>query len=163
MKERWFQRRKDDWVVDQAEFSADLIVTRRAALEGLYNRLLDHAAVNFSLNDILCFLGRRLRPRFEEEVLTNCQKGRRPGARIKQSMKNNWLKMYDKFGLILWIETVINNPKEFRVRRLRSRKGCDEMVWRPMNQGVMNLFRYRTVSLAAAGRYVEALLMVDDL
>ena len=25
-------------------------------------------------------------------------------------MKNNWLKMYDKFGLILRIETVINQP-----------------------------------------------------
>ena len=27
-------------------------------------------------------------------------------------MKNNWLKMYDKFGLVLRIETVINSPKD---------------------------------------------------
>ena len=39
-------------------------------------------------------------------------------------MKNNWLKMYDKFGLVLRIETVINNPREFRVRRLRTRAGA---------------------------------------
>ena len=31
--------------------------------------------------------------------------------RIKHRMKNNWLKMYDKFGLVLRIETVINNPQ----------------------------------------------------
>ncbi len=32
-------------------------------------------------------------------------------------MKDNWLKMYDKFGQILRVETVINDPREFRVRR----------------------------------------------
>ena len=56
-------------------------------------------------------------------MLTDCQKGRWPGARIKHRMKNNWLKMYDKFGWVLRIETVINNPSEFRVRRLRTRQG----------------------------------------
>ena len=45
------------WVVDQAEFSTDLILTSREALAGLYPRLLDHAAVNFSAKDILTFLG----------------------------------------------------------------------------------------------------------
>ena len=32
-------------------------------------------------------------------------------------MKRNWLKMYDKFGRILRIETVINSPKECWVYR----------------------------------------------
>lgn len=77
-------------------------------------------------------------------------------------MKNNWLKMYDKFGLVLRIETVINNPREFRVRRLRMREGCPEMVWCPMNKGVINLYRYREVSLAANERYLEALSVVED-
>jgi hypothetical protein len=31
-------------------------------------------------------------------------------------MKFNWTKMYDK-GTVLRVETVINNPEEFRVRR----------------------------------------------
>ena len=56
-------------------------------------------------------------------------------------MKNNWLKMYDKFGLILRIETVINDPREFRVRRLRTRAGRPRMVWCPMNKGVINFYR----------------------
>jgi hypothetical protein len=29
----------------------------------------------------------------------------------------NWLKMYDKFGRILRVETVIDQPRGFRVRR----------------------------------------------
>ncbi len=74
----------------------------------------------------------------------------------------NWLKMYDKFGWVLRIETVINNPREFRVRRMRTRQGRREMGWCPMNKGVINLYRYREVSLAANQRYLEALSVVAD-
>ena len=78
MNERWFRSLSDDWVVDQAEYATDLIFTSREALAGLYPRLLDHATVHFSAQDILGFLGRRLHPRFDGEVLTACQKGRWP-------------------------------------------------------------------------------------
>jgi hypothetical protein len=162
MKKRWFSSLSYYWVVDQAEFATDVIFTSRKALADLYPRLLDHALVNFSAKDILTFLGRRLHPRFEGEVLTSCQKHRWPGARIKHHMKNNWLKMYDKFGLVLRIETVINNPREFRVRRMRTRAGRREMAWCPMNKGVCNLYHYREVALAANERYLDALLAVDD-
>jgi hypothetical protein len=162
MNQRWFSSLSYYWVVDQAEFATDVIFTSRKALAGLYPRLLDHAVVNFSAKDILTFLGRKLHPRFEGEVLTSCQKDRWPGARIKHRMKNNWLKMYDKFGLVLRIETVINNPREFRVRRLQTRAGRREMAWCPMNKGVCNLYRYREVALAANERYLEALSVVDD-
>ena len=162
MNERWFRGLCYYWVVDQAEYATDLIFTGREALAGLYPRLLDHAAVNFSAKDILCFLGRRFHPRFDGEVLTDCQKGRWPGARIKHRVKNNWLKMYDKFGWVLRIETVINDPREFRVRRLRTRDGRREMVWCPMNKGVINLYRYREVALASNRRYLDALAVVDD-
>ena len=77
-------------------------------------------------------------------------------------MKNNWLKMYDKFGLVLRIETVINNPREFRVRRWRIRKGRGEMAWCPMNKSVINLYRYREVALAANERYLDALSVVEN-
>ncbi len=162
MNERWFRNLSYYWVVDQAEYATDLIFTSREPLAGLYPRLLDHAAVNFSAKDILGFLGRRFDPRFDGEVLTHCQKDRWPGARIKHRMKNNWLKMYDKFGWVLRIETVINNPREFRVRRMRTRAGRREMAWCPMNKGVINLYRYREVSLAANERYLEALSVVAD-
>jgi hypothetical protein len=162
VNEPWFRSLSYYWVVDQAEYSTDLIFTNREALAGLYPRLLDHAAVNFSATDILTFLGRRFHPRFDGEVLTHCQKGRWPGARIKHRMKNNWLKMYDKFGLVLRIETVVNNPREFKVRRLRTRAGREEMAWCPMNKGVSNLYRYREVALAANERYLDALSVVDN-
>ncbi len=91
MFERWFRGLCYYSVVDQAEYATDLIFTGRAALAGLYPRLLDHAAVNFSGRDILSFLGRRFHPRFDGKVLTDGQKGRPPGARIKHRVKKNWL------------------------------------------------------------------------
>src|SRR5262249_54353693 len=75
---------------------------------------------------------------------------------------NNWLKMYDKFGQVLRLETVINNPREFKVRRWRTRAGHRQLVWCPMNKGVSNFFRYRQVAAAANQRYLAALAVVAD-
>jgi hypothetical protein len=158
----WFRGQRYRWVIDQAELSTDVIFRDSAALKPLYRRLLDHAAVNFSAQDILGFLGRRLHPRFDGEVVTDCKKDRWPGARIKHRVKNNWLKMYDKFGRMLRIETVINQPREFKVRRRRLRKGVRKMVWCSMNKGIVNFYQYQAVSLAANFRYLEALSVVDD-
>ncbi len=69
--------------------------------------------------------------------------------------------MYDKSGLVLRVETVINNPEEFRVRKKVSRKGKCQTEWVAMRTGVAYLFRYREVSLQANGRYLEALAVVD--
>jgi hypothetical protein len=44
-------------------------------------------------------------------------KERVPGRRVRHRMKRNWLKMYEKAGWILRVETVINDPEGFRVRR----------------------------------------------
>jgi hypothetical protein len=149
------------WVIDQAESSTDVLFRDRATLAELYPRLLDHALLKFSARDILTFLGRRLHANFDGEVLTDCKKDRLPGARIKHRMKNNWLKMYDKFGQILRIETVINQPREFRVRRRRIRQGRRRTVWCPMNKGVANFYQYHAVARAANLRYLNALSVVD--
>ena len=161
LRQPWLKGRGYYWVIDQAEYSTDVLFRSRDELAKLYPRLLDHAALQFSAADIMTYLGRRLHPRFDGEVLTLCQKDRYPGARVKHRVKNNWLKMYDKFGLILRIETVINQPREFKVRRLRTRKGKRQMLWCPMNKGVANFYHYHAVARAANQRYLDALAVVD--
>jgi hypothetical protein len=159
--EPWLRGQGYYWVIDQAEYSSDVLFKDRPALADLYPRLLDHACLNFSAQDILTFLGRRLHPRFDGEVLTDCKKDRWPGARVKHRVKNNWLKMYDKFGQVLRIETVINNPREFQVRRRVQRQGRSRMAWCPMNKGVANFYHYHEVARAANDRYLNALAVVD--
>lgn len=70
--------------------------------------------------------------------------------------------MYDKFGSVLRIETVINHPYEFRVRRKGIRNGKEVTGWFPMAKGVANLPRYAEVCGAANERYLEALACVED-
>jgi hypothetical protein len=76
-------------------------------------------------------------------------------------MKNNWLKMYDKFGQILRVETVINNPREFHVPRRCVHHGLEIMTYAPMGKGVCNLPHYQHVASAANRRYLDALAAVD--
>jgi hypothetical protein len=70
--------------------------------------------------------------------------------------------MYDKAGVVLRVETVINNPEEFRVRRIVRRKGYPKTEWVPMRKGVAFMFRYRDVSRSANARYLGALAVVQD-
>ena len=69
--------------------------------------------------------------------------------------------MYDKFDQVLRIETVINQPREFKVRRLRTRHGRRQMAWCPMNKGVASFYHYHHVSRAANHRYLAALAVVE--
>jgi hypothetical protein len=77
-------------------------------------------------------------------------------------MKGNWIKMYDKHGCVLRVETVINDPYEFKVRRRAGRRGRRTLGWHPLPKGVAFLPRYATVSAAANHRYLDALAIVDD-
>ena len=94
--------------------------------------------------------------------MTDRCKRRLPGTRVKHRAKMNWIKMYDKAGSVLRVETVINQPDAFKVRKKVWREGQRVTEWVPMRKGVANLFRYREVSLASNGRYLEALAAVDD-
>lgn len=149
------------WVTDQFEYATDIMFNDPHALEGLYKELLEHATLCFSAEDVLTFLGKKLHGNFKGEVL-NDRKTRQPGARIKHRVSGNWIKMYDKFGSVLRIETVINRPYDFRVRRTGMREGRNVIGWFPMAKGVANLPRYVDVCLAANKRYIERLAVVDD-
>ncbi len=145
------------WVVDQAEFATDVMFQSPHALKALYENLLRHTVLCFSPQDILTFLGRKLHGNFQGEVLTDFKNKRHKGARVKHRMCENWIKMYDKHGCVLRVETVINHPRQFKVRRMGRRQGQLVMGWYPMAKGVANLYRYREISLSANHHYLQAL------
>jgi hypothetical protein len=63
---------------------------------------------------------------------------------------------------VLRVETVINNPEEFRIRKWVRREGRDVMAWVPLRKSVTLLFRYREISAQSNARYLEALSQVQD-
>jgi hypothetical protein len=151
------------WVIDQAEFATDLLFVSKQALAGLYLRLLEFAYLTFSPKKIFSYLGRAYHERFNGEVQTHYKSARDPGACIKHFLKKNWLKMYDKLGIMLRVETVINQPGDFKVfRKCQHRDGKVSLGWYPMCKGVGNLPHYQSHALASNYRYLEALAPVDD-
>lgn len=149
------------WATDQAEYATDIMFKDPAALRELTPLLVQYATLGLGAEDILRFLGRKLHGKFLGEVLSDCKK-RILGTRVKHRMKSNWIKMYDKHARMLRIETVINDPYEFKVRRLGKRQGKEVMDWFPMAKGVANLPRYEEVSRAANVRYLDALSVVSS-
>ena len=101
-------------------------------LRELYPRLLSHSTLCFGAKEVMNFLGRKLVGNFQGEVVSDLSSlvcRRVGGSRIKHRVKQNWLKMVDKAGLVLRIETVINNPNEFRVRKQVLRDGKQRAEW----------------------------------
>jgi hypothetical protein len=65
--------------------------------------------------------------------------------------------MYDKVS-VLRVETVINNPREFRILRVvTDDEGRHERRWCPMRKGVSDLWRCYQVGIAANQRYLQAI------
>ena len=150
------------WVIDQAEYATDIRFASQAALAGLFARLLEFALLTFSPQKIFQYLGRRWHERFDGEVQTRYKSVREPGACIKHVMKQNWLKMYDKLGRMLRVETVINQPGEFKVfRECRHRDGTTSTGWLAMCKGIGNLPHYQSQAAACNHRYLEALSAVE--
>ena len=151
------------WVIDQAEYATDVCFVSKHALAGLLGRLLASALATFSPKKIFCCLGRKWHERFNGEVQTHYKSVREPGACTKHFMKRNWLKMYAKLGLLLRVETVINQPGEFKVLRdCRHRDGTTSLGWFAMCKGVGNLHHYQSHALACNQRDLAALAGVDD-
>jgi hypothetical protein len=145
-----------DWVLDQAEIATDVMFTTRRRLLEVWPDLVRHAALNMSSEDVLGFLGRKLHPSLQAQVVTDTK--RRPqGWRVRHRMAGNWVKVYDKAS-VLRVETTINNPREFRIQRwFTDSSGRRERRWCPMRKGVSDLWRTYQVGIAANHRYLDAL------
>lgn len=147
------------WCLDQAEIATDLMFRNRGSLQRVLPDLYDHALRAFSSEDVLRFLGRKLRHSYTGEVTTDLKK-RPEGMRVKHRAGRNSIKMYDK-ATVLRVETTINNPRDFRVLRVSDEDGPTSRRWVPMGKGVANAWRFLQVGEQANERYLEALANVQ--
>jgi len=148
------------WSIRESEYATDVMFKDVAALQRIYGPLSRHAIEQFGSKAVLRFLGRRTNRRFNGEICSSYLE-RSEGLRVKHRLDENSIKMYDKQGCILRIETTINNARRFKVRRMTKRNGVSRMRWIPMRHGVADLGRRVEISLAANKRYLEALAVVE--
>lgn len=149
------------WTVRQSEYATDVMFRDGAALAAIYPALVDHAIGRLGSQDVMRFLGRRTNIRFSGEAQSNV-KHRPEGVRVKHWVEENSIKMYDKQGSVLRIETTLNNPRRLKVRRTATRQGQRHKAWLPMRKSVADFQRRAEICRAANGRYLEALGVVGE-
>jgi hypothetical protein len=155
------------WTVHQSEWATDVMFRSAAELRELYPRLLRHGITTFASGEVLRFLGHRVpahggaHGRFAGEVVSDLR--RRPeGVRLKHAVNGNALKLYDKQGSVLRVETTVNEAEGFQVFRPKEGGRKDRKAWRTMRRGIADLARRAEVCQAANERYLEALAQVDQ-
>jgi len=150
------------WSADETEWATDVLFKRADDLARIYPQLIQYGMSVFDSPSVLRFLGRKVTAKgqvhknlTQAEVSTDMK--RRPeGVRIKHSVNRNSVKMYDKHGSILRVETVINNTREFKVFRDSDDHKHGKATWKKMRKGVADLHRRAQVSQACNERYLDA-------
>ena len=104
------------WTVRQIECATDVMLKQPGDLEPLYDEIIRIAIFTVKPDNISTFPGQRITYNCKKEVGTNYNQ-RILGTRIKHHMGDVSIKMYDKFGHVLQIESTCNDIGAFRVKR----------------------------------------------
>ena len=150
------------WSLDQVEFATDIVFQRQSDLQAVYERLTRTAIHTVKPDNIATFLGRKLNGNYQDEM-GNRFNTRIEGTRIKHSMGPVSIKMYDKFRLILRIETTVLNVSFFKhYREVEHQDGTHSMAWAEMKKSIYSLAPLRELLLAANRRYLEFISTIED-
>ena len=150
------------WSLDQVEFATDIVFARQSDLQAIYDRLIRAAIHTVKPDNIATFLGRKLNGNYQDEM-GNRFNTRIEGTRIKHSMGPVSIKMYDKFRLILRIETTTVNVSFFKpYREVEHQDGTRSMAWAEMKKTIYSLGPLRELLLAANRRYLEFISTIGD-
>lgn len=146
------------WTAAQSEYASDLMFAHRSKLARLYPHLLRYGLEHLGSADVLRFLGHGepAPQRFKGEASSDLKR-RVDGIRLKHRRDGNSLKIYDKHGQVLRVETTINQPESFKVYRTRENEPEGPKAWRSLRRGVADLHRRGEVCRAVNERYLEAL------
>jgi hypothetical protein len=155
------------WTVYQSEWATDVMFRKDEDLSRLYSRFVHHGLSSFASPDVMRFLGHKVTKQgqvhghFQGEIISSLK--RRPeGVRIKHSVNHNSIKLYDKQGSVLRVETTINDSRDLKVYRRKEGQRGGGKSWQRMRKGIADLPRRAHLSQAANERYLEALAAVSD-
>ena len=115
------------WTVQQIECATDIMFRKQEYLEPIYDEIIRTAVFTVKPDNIATFLGQRITYNCTKEIGTNYNQ-RILGTRIKHHMGDVSIKMYDKFGCVLRIESTCNDISTFRVEReVQHRDGTSDI------------------------------------
>jgi len=150
------------WSLMQVEYATDIVFRRQQELAPIYEALVRTAVHAVKAENVATFLGRKLYGQYRDELGNDFQT-RIQGTRIKHHMGKAAIKMYDKHGLILRIETTVNDVSFFKHhRRVEHRDGSWEMKTAALKKSIYSLPALVELMCAANRRYLEFISTLDD-
>jgi len=150
------------WSIMQVEYATDIIFKRQSDLKPVYDVISRTAIHAVKPDKVATFLGRKLTGHYQDELGNNFST-RIEGTCIKHHMGQVSIKMYDKFGLILRIETTVNNPSFFKHPRLVEQKnGQKAFKLANLKKSIYSLNDLQSLLISANKRYLAFISEVDD-
>jgi hypothetical protein len=149
------------WSIVQAEYATDLVFKDQRTLQTFYPHLLEALIQAVKPADVATFLGRKLHGNYQGEM-GNRFNVRWLGRRLKHQMGPVSIKLYDKFNIVLRIETTVNDVSFFQqYRQVHHRDGTTTTQWAPMKKTIYSLPALKDALLAANQRYLHFISEVE--
>src|SRR5262249_52492678 len=150
------------WSLTQTEYSTDIVFRSPAILKSLYEQLCRQAVLTVKAEHIATFLSHKLPPHVVAEIGSQFST-RIEGTCIKHRYGKCSIKMYDKFGLVLRLETTTNDVSFFKHhRKVEHRDKSSTWELAPVKKYIYSLKTMRDILLACNQRYLAYLSTLDD-
>jgi hypothetical protein len=150
------------WSLMQVEYATDLAFRSTATLGPLYEQLIRESVFSVKAEQIATFLGRRITPQLAQEIGSQFST-RIEGTCVKHRFGKCSIKMYDKSGIVLRIETTANDVSFFKHhRKVEHREGPPTREFAPVKKSIYSLIDLREILLGCNRRYLAHLSALDD-
>jgi hypothetical protein len=150
------------WSLMQVEYATDLVFRSAATLGPLYDQLTRQSVLSVKAEQIATFLGRQITSQLAQELGSQFST-RIEGTCIKHHFGSASIKMYDKFGQILRIETTTNDVSFFKHhRKVEHRQGPPTRGLAPVKKSIYSLIDLREILFGCNRRYLAHLSALDD-
>jgi hypothetical protein len=150
------------WSLMQVEYATDLVFRSAATLKPLYEQLVRESVLSVKAEQIATFLGHKIAPQLTREIGSQFST-RIEGTCIKHRFGSASVKMYDKFGCVLRIETTTNDVSFFKHhRKVEHRQGPATRALAPVKKSIYSLIDLREILFGCNRRYLVHLSTLND-
>ena len=150
------------WSLMQVEYATDLAFRSAASLGPLYQQLVRESVISVKADQVASFLGRKITPQLAQEIGSQFST-RIEGTCVKHRFGKASIKMYDKAGIVLRIETTANDVSFFKHhRKVEHRDGPPTRELAPVKKSIYSLIDLSEILLGCNKRYLAHLSALDD-
>ena len=150
------------WSLMQVEYATDLAFRSTKTLGPLYDQFIRQSVLSVKAEQVASFLGRRITAQLAQEIGSQFST-RIEGTCVKHRFGRSSIKMYDKCGIVLRIQTTTNDVSFFKHhRKVEHRDGPPTRELAPVKKTIYSLIDLREILHGCNRRYLAHLSALDD-